>query len=365
MGLFAALRNRRKAWKRHKARENIFNALDEARTNASRRDIAVDDRLVIFSDHHKGSRDGADDFQRCERAYNAALVYYSFLGWHLVELGDVEELWENTFNEVASSYPQTLRLAAEFHAEGRRRYTRLYGNHDLAWKDADLFADSMTEHGYGGVTPLGSLLLAVNNRDGRRLGELLLVHGHQGTADSDRYARRSKFFVKRGWRPLQRLLNRPWNTPSVDWELRGEHATAMAEWAQERHQVVIAGHTHLPVFFNQRKTPDPPPETMAPDESTDPQVAEALRLARAAWADAEVVRLANQRPVTLATPCYFNTGCCSFGDGDITGIEIADGDIRLVRWPADPDTDRRQLGTPLRLDEVFEQVAQGQPVPGG
>jgi hypothetical protein len=96
------------------------------------------------------------------------------------------------------------------------------------------------------------------------LGELLLVHGHQGTADSDRHARCSKFFVHRAWRPVQALLNRPWNTPSVDWRLRGEHASNMAAWAEDRRQVVIAGHTHLPVFFNQQKTPDPPPDTMAP-----------------------------------------------------------------------------------------------------
>ena len=37
---------------------------------------------------------------------------------------------------------------------------------------------------------------------------------------------------------------------------------------------------------------------------------------------------------TVSPPCYFNTGCCSFPDGDITGLEIADGMIRLVRWPA-------------------------------
>jgi len=360
MGLVSQVRDRLKARKRRRVREDIFDALDVARRDAVTRPISPDDRLVIFSDHHKGARDGADDFQRCERAYNAALTYYNHLGWHLIELGDVEELWENTFSEVASCYPETLRLAADFHADGRR-YTRLYGNHDLAWKDADLFADNMTKRGYGGVEPLGSLVLTLTDRDGGALGELLLVHGHQGTADSDRHAGTSKFFVHRGWRPLQRLLNRPWNTPSVDWELRGEHASAMAAWAENRQRVLIAGHTHLPVFFNQHKTPDPPPETMAADEHTDPKVAEALRLARAAWADAEAVRLASQRPLTLTTPCYFNTGCCSFGDGDITGIEIADGEIRLVRWPADPETDRRVLGTPLQLDEVFARVTQPAP----
>ena len=37
--------------------------------------------------------------------------------------------------------------------------------------------------------------------------------------------------------------------------------------------------------------------------------------------------------LTVSPPCYFNTGCCSFPDGDITGLEIADGQVRLVRWP--------------------------------
>jgi hypothetical protein len=354
MGLVRKVRDRLSARKRRRVRDDIFDALDDALAGAPTRAISIEDRLVIFSDHHKGALDGADDFQRCERAYNAALTYYNYLGWQLIELGDVEELWENTFAQVATSYPQTLRLAAAFHADGR--YTRLYGNHDLAWQDPGLFTDSMAGHGYGGIEPLGALILAVTNRDGRALGELLLVHGHQGTADSDRHAATSKFFVHRGWRPLQQLLNRPWNTPSVDWELRGEHASTMAAWAEQRRRVLIAGHTHLPVFFNQHKTPDSPPETIADDESTEGQVAEALRLARAAWADAEAVRLARQRPLRLTTPCYFNTGCCSFGDGDITGIEIADGQIRLVRWPADPDTDRRVLGTPLQLDEVFARA---------
>jgi hypothetical protein len=31
--------------------------------------------------------------------------------------------------------------------------------------------------------------------------------------------------------------------------------------------------------------------------------------------------------------CYFNTGCCSFGDGSVSGLEIVDGKIRLVSWP--------------------------------
>ena len=33
-------------------------------------------------------------------------------------------------------------------------------------------------------------------------------------------------------------------------------------------------------------------------------------------------------------PCYFNTGCCKYADGDITGMELLDGELRLVKWSA-------------------------------
>jgi hypothetical protein len=54
-------------------------------------------------------------------------------------------------------------------------------------------------------------------------------------------------------------------------------------------------------------------------------------------AELEYARTGVRRPEEVATvspPCYFNTGCCSFPDGDITGLEIGDDEIRLVRWPS-------------------------------
>ena len=35
---------------------------------------------------------------------------------------------------------------------------------------------------------------------------------------------------------------------------------------------------------------------------------------------------------TAYQPTYFNSGCCCFNDGDITGIEISDYKIRLIKW---------------------------------
>jgi hypothetical protein len=63
-----------------------------------------------------------------------------------------------------------------------------------------------------------------------------------------------------------------------------------------------------------------------------------------------------QQPIELPTPCYFNTGCCSFGDGDITGIELSDGRIKLIRWACDPDAEGEELAD-MKLTEVFRLVA--------
>ena len=70
-------------------------------------------RVVIFSDHHRGERDGADDFMSCEKAYSAALGYYLELGYTLIVLGDAEELWECNPGPVVRSYRGTLLLEAE------------------------------------------------------------------------------------------------------------------------------------------------------------------------------------------------------------------------------------------------------------
>jgi hypothetical protein len=351
---FRRLRDWRKTRQRRRARQELHEKLDRAYDDAGTLDFALaTDRLIILSDQHKGARDGADDFQRCERAYNAALAYYNHLGYRLVALGDVEELWENSFNEVASSYPASLALEAAFHANDR--YTRLWGNHDLAWSAIGLFQEKMAPYKVGDVVPIEALRLVLRRPDDGVAGELFLVHGHQGTLDSDRHARRSRFLVRHGWRWLQRRLNRPWNTPSVDWALRGEHAADMADWAASRRHVLIAGHTHLPVFYESEKKPARTPDAVTtPENEADPERAEALRLARLQWADAEQVRLSRQRPIDLDKPWYFNTGCCSFGDGDITGIALSDGRIRLVRWPCEPDVVEDELVS-LDLDrEVFE-----------
>ncbi len=57
--------------------------------------------------------------------------------------------------------------------------------------------------------------------------------------------------------------------------------------------------------------------------------------------------------IELQKPSYFNTGCCAFLDGDVTGLEISDGEIRLVRWPDDDDTPEPKVLAYTELKDVF------------
>jgi hypothetical protein len=60
--------------------------------------------------------------------------------------------------------------------------------------------------------------------------------------------------------------------------------------------------------------------------------------------------------LAMEKPCYFNTGCCSYSDGDVTGIEISGGEIKLVRWPDDQGNPRAKILEQRNLKEIFESI---------
>ena len=165
-------------------------------------------------------------------------------------------------------------------------------------------------------------------------------------------------------------------TPARDYALRAKHDRAMYEWARNQAPgvVLIAGHTHRPVFA--RSVPDPPTTRPIAElkaalkrAGTDRAAAAAIR------AELEYARTSVRRPddaFTVAPPCYFDTGCCAFPDGDVTGLEIADQEIRLVRWSsnireisqpgAGVDVESRVLARE-KLEDIFAAVSK--PAPPG
>lgn len=346
-----------------------------ARRRAKRRNLVekaklADLKIVVMSDLHRGTGDKADDFRRSHRAYRAALGWYLEQGYALWLLGDVEELWENPPREVINHYKEVLRLEQGFISRGGLR--RFYGNHDLDWSKPRTARKYL--HEWVGSTPIiESLRLEVTDGDAP-LGTLFFVHGHQGTPGSDVFAPISRLAVRFVWRAVQRSQGWIATTPAESADIRGNHDAAMFEWAKSRagrdpkhkRPLLIAGHTHHPVFPGEPPLPPSDDQVAALkaelDTETDPATRAQLR---AELNLAEAIRWEPPfDPPSNSPPCYVNTGCCSFPDADITCIEITD-EIRLVRWLDNEGNARPHSFDPLSLRDLFAEInADPAPAPG-
>ena len=55
-------------------------------------------------------------------------------------------------------------------------------------------------------------------------------------------------------------------------------------------------------------------------------------------------------------PSYFNSGCCCYTDGDITGIEIDEGCIRLIKWETADESPKRHILEEISLENLVKQL---------
>lgn len=282
-------------------------------------------RFIIFSDQHRGAKNGADDFAMAEPNYLVALDYYYKNKFHFISLGDSEELWENSLSKVKELNKVSIEKEKLFVEQDR--FTKIFGNHDLYW-DNDPLAWWQLKKLYGKEVKIyeGIILQsAIRNLQ----FSIFLTHGHQGDATSDGNWF-SKFFVARIWGPLQAYLRINPNTPAYNSNKKTLHNQMMYEWSSEQSNLIlITGHTHQPVF-----------ESLTHLERLYKKLLGA-RMQKDSAAVIEIEREINNRQqpykdlsddYLVLKSTYFNSGCCCFSDGDITGIEIADGKIRLIRW---------------------------------
>jgi UDP-2,3-diacylglucosamine pyrophosphatase LpxH len=281
------------------------------------------DKFIIFSDQHKGAKDDADDFANNEAGYIAALAHYNKAGFHFINLGDAEELWKYKADKVIPCQENALRAEAAFQQENR--YFRVFGNHDLIWKNR-LDVSFHLKKNFKMPLPVyeGILLQATN--DTGPLINIFLAHGHQGDTMSDNNAF-SSWVVAHIWAPLQRLLDININTPSNDPLLRDKHNRMMYDWcSHKKNLLLVTGHTHKPVFASGR------------------------------YAHSDTHKIDTGEKNEAPVPCYFNTGCCCFDDGDITGIEIEGGYIRLIKWHSENNIPARILLEEKNLADIVEDM---------
>lgn len=306
-------------------RQRIFSALTELKSrlqnDPGKKGFVIPfdintDKYILFSDQHKGRKNGADDFMLSEPNYLAALHYYNQQSFHLICLGDCEELWENTLQQVKKYNIPSFEMEKKFAL--RNAFTKIFGNHDLDWEINPMAATDLKGLYDMPVAVLEGVIL--QSTIGNKSFKIFCTHGHQGDLQSDGNLF-SKFFVSKIWAPLQAYLRINPNTPAYNASLKTEHNNIMYDWSsQQQNLLLITGHTHQPVF-----------ESLTHFERL--QRHESIKQAK----NEPYQKIFNLPIPEIAffqkiKPTYFNTGCCCYDDGDITGIEIADGFIKLIKW---------------------------------
>jgi len=303
----------------------VYERLNQVAAAARRIPFTDSDRFVFFSDCHRGDNSWADDFAHNQNLMYFALQYYYEQGYTYIEIGDGDELFENhSFSVIRAAHSHIFSQLQQFHRE--QRLYLIFGNHDIARRhpavvrrdfhqaNSDLYGT--WEPLFPGITVHEGLFL--DHRPSG--GSLFLVHGHQGDFLNDTLWPVGMLFNRVVWRNLQLLGVQNPNSPAQSIHKQRRVERRLIQWAREHNQVLVCGHTHRP-----------------------------------------------RLPIPGNVP-YFNCGSGVF-PRSITGIEMADGMIRLIQWVVRPDFSRdnalrilrRDMAEPQRLAAYFEGKASDTP----
>ena len=273
--------------------------------------IEFDDssKFILFSDVHRGVNDWSDDFAQNQLLFFHALTHYLSENYTYIELGDGDELWENKyFRDIREAHSHIFWLLSKFYQQ--KRFHLIYGNHDIErqWerkvrKTLFTFRDEKEKKVnelFKDIKVYESILL----RHKRSEKTILLLHGHQADCVSGILWRFSRCMVRHFWKHLQLLgFNDP-TSPAKNYRRANKVERHLMQWVTDKKQFLIAGHTHR-----------------------------------------------SRIPMNPAVP-FFNTGSCVH-PRCITGLEIADGQISLIKWwvrmSDDPQCDCLQVKKDLIL----------------
>jgi UDP-2,3-diacylglucosamine pyrophosphatase LpxH len=292
------------------------NRLTRAYKNALRIPFSNQDKFILLSDCHRGDASFADDFASNRNIYFHALNHYYNQNFTYIELGDGDELWENTFfKDIFEANKNVYMLLQKFFNQNRLQM--IYGNHDFIYKNPNTVKKLLSEYfdpKTGTKLPLfpdikyHEAIVLVHTESQQ---ELFLTHGHQ--ADFMNYVgwKFNRFLVKALWKPLQVWGIKDPTSPAKNYIELIKVERRIKKWiADNKNKITITGHTHRPRF--------PKPEDNVPN--------------------------------------YFNDGSCVH-PRSITGIEIENGTIALIKWFIDTKSDgtlqivKEYLETPQKLED--------------
>lgn len=253
--------------------------------------VAFDDnsKMILFSDCHRGDNSFADDFANNRNIYYHALRHYYNEGFSYCELGDGDELWENLhFESIFNAHKNVFKLLKEFHLSNRLHM--IWGNHDMVYKDPkyvekNLYRyvepkDEGDEALLDGITYHEAIIL----KHKKTQQEIFLTHGHQADWWNYTFWRWGRFLVRVVWKPLQVWGIADPTSPAKNYKELIKVEKRLKKWILNKNLLLtVVGHTHRPRF---------------PEPGDIP---------------------------------LFNDGSCVH-PRSITGIEIENGNISLIKW---------------------------------
>jgi len=282
--------------------------------------ITFDDssKIVLMSDCHRGDGSWTDDFSKNQNLYFAALTHYYNKNYTYIEIGDGDELWKyKSLSDIIRIHSNVFWLLSKFFKE--KRLYIMYGNHDIVKNNAKFVKNNMYSYFDEREKKLMPLFENIKIHEGLVLrhkvtnDKILLVHGHQGDWLNDKMWRLARLLVRFLWKPLESWgVNDP-TSAAKNYDKKDAVEKRLIEWVEKRKHILIAGHTHRPMF---------------------PEVGELP---------------------------YFNDGS-SVHPRCITAIEISDGNIILVKWQIKTRDDgtmyigREVLAGPSKLEDYFKEL---------
>ena len=263
--------------------------LDRAYKNA--KVIAFDDssKFILFSDCHRGDNSFADDFANNRNIYFHALSHYFNQGFQYCEVGDGDELWENiSFKSIFDAHQNVYMLLKQFHIDDRLQM--IWGNHDMVYKNPNYVKRQLSTF-FDAKTGIEiDLFKDIKYHEGIVLKhsethqEVFLTHGHQADWWNYTFWKWSRAMVRILWKPLNVMGIADPTSPAKNYKELIKIERRTKKWiADNDNLITIVGHTHRPRF--------PKPGDIA----------------------------------------YFNDGSCVH-PRSITGIEIENGKISLIKW---------------------------------
>ncbi|MGC6431097.1 MAG: metallophosphoesterase [Jejuia sp.] len=263
--------------------------LDNAYKNAKIIDFNDESKFIIFSDCHRGDNSFADDFANNRNIYFHALKQYYAEDFQYCELGDGDELWENlSFSSLLNAHKNVYMLMKSFHEKNRLHM--IWGNHDMVYRNPDYVKKHLSTYFDPKVGKEVELFKDIKYNEGLVLKhsstgqELFLTHGHQADWWNYLFWKWSRFLVRILWKPLNVMGIADPTSPAKNYKELIKVEKRTKKWiADNDNLLTIAGHTHRPRF--------PEPGDIA----------------------------------------FFNDGSCVH-PRSITGLEIENGAISLIKW---------------------------------